>query len=68
MSQANMQTSSITNSSLLIDNCSEAEFLYHAWCLVAMVYKKGSEQYEEACLRYKWHLAECQTCQKGLGK
>ena len=66
MSQANSQSSLNTNSSLLIDNCSEAEFLYHAWCLVAMVYKKGNEQYELACLRYKWHLAECAVCREGL--
>ena len=48
--------------------CDAAKDLYYAWGFVAEVYKKGSEQYEEACLRYKWHLAECQTCQKGLGK
>ena len=57
-----------TNYSHPIASCNRAKVLYYAWTFVAEIYKKGSEQYEEACLRYKWHLAECQTCQKGLGK
>ena len=47
-------------------NCLEAEGLDAEWSQIAKWFKKGSKQYETACLRYKWHLAKCAVCREGL--
>ena len=46
--------------------CPEATEKYFGWVIVAKVFKKGSDKYETACLRYKWHVAGCDVCQRGL--
>jgi len=49
-----------------VANCIKAKNLYYRWVRSAKTYKRGSKQYESACLRYKWHLAECEVCREGL--
>ena len=55
-----------TNFSHPTANCPKATEKYYAWIFVAKTFKPGTEQYEKACLRYKWHLAECDVCREGL--
>ena len=45
-----------------IANCPKARDLYFAWTK----HKKGTADYEKACLKYKWHIANCEVCQGGL--
>ncbi len=66
MSQASLQTSSNTNYHPTTARCPEAIGKYYAWNFVSKSFKKGSKQYETACLRYKWHLAKCAVCREGL--
>ena len=49
----------------ICSGCLKSGELYSAWAEVAKDYKKGTKEYETACLRYKWHLANC-NCRKGL--
>lgn len=55
-----------TNGYHPLARCPEATEKYFEWVDVAESYKKGSKQYEKACLRYKWHVAGCDVCQEGL--
>ncbi len=47
-------------------SCPIASALYFKWTNLTKQFKKGSEQYETACLKYKWHLAKCAVCREGL--
>ena len=46
--------------------CPEAERLDVEWSQIARTFKKGSEKFEIACLRYEWHVARCCNCRRGL--
>ena len=47
-----------------ITRCPDARDLYFAWTK----FKKGTADYEKACLRYKWHVygGKCDKCREGL--
>ena len=33
---------------------------------VSLIFKRGSYEFEVACLRYEWHVARCCNCREGL--
>ena len=66
MSQASMPISLNTKFMHPITNhCPDATAKYFEWSDVAKLFKKGSKQFEAACLRYKWHIAKCAVCREG---
>lgn len=67
-SKASTPILSNINSSHPVVDCLVGTAEYWGWVFVSRAFEKGSEEYETACLRYKWHIAKCDVCRKGLGK
>ncbi len=50
----------------ICSGCLKSGELYFEWVDICKEHKKGTDKYETACLRYRWHVAGCDVCQRGL--